>query len=138
MEFVTQMAPYAVTTHVKDMGLELYADGFLLSEVPFGEGYLDIAKMIATVRAARPKVNLLLEMITRDPLKVPCLTHKYWVTFPDRSGRYLAKTLKTAGKEGARPHPLPRVQGLDPQAQLRLEDENVKLCLNLAREKYGL
>ena len=32
-------------------------------------------------------------MITRDPLKVPCLTDRYWATFADLPGRHLARTL---------------------------------------------
>ena len=73
MDVVEQFAPYALTTHVKDMGLESYPDGFLLSEVRLGEGVLDLPRMFAMVRQARPKTNFILEMITRDPLKVPCL-----------------------------------------------------------------
>ena len=74
-------------------------------------------------------------MITRDPLKVPCLTEKYWVTFPDRSGRYLARTLEMVGKESRRLSALPRVEGQSKGAQLRLEEENVKICLHYAREQ---
>ena len=47
--------------------------GFLLSEVPLGEGMLDMKRMVATIRRARPEVYFSLEMITRDPLEVPCL-----------------------------------------------------------------
>ena len=95
MDVVEQLAPYALTTHVKDMGLEPYPDGFLLSEVRLGEGVLDLPRMFTMVRQARPKTNFVLEMITRDPLKIPCLTDGYWATFPDRSGRNLARTLQT-------------------------------------------
>ena len=56
---------YALTTHVKDMGLEPYPDGFLLSEVRLGEGVLDLPRMFTMVRQARPKTNFVLEMITR-------------------------------------------------------------------------
>ncbi len=138
MTFVQQIAPYAITTHVKDMGVEGYKDGFLLSEVPLGEGYLDLPRMVAAVKSARPRARFVLEMMTRDPLQVPCLTEKYWATFPDRNGVYLARTWKVVQQESARFQSLPRVTGQSHAAQMRLEDENVKFCLNHAREKLAL
>lgn len=138
MAVVETLAPYAVSTHVKDMGVETYPDGFLLSEVALGEGYLDLAGMVSRVRAARPNTRFTLEMITRNPLKVPCLTEKYWATFPDRNGSYLARTLKVVQKEGVRLQALPRIDMLNHEGQLRLEEENIKACLNHAREKLDL
>ena len=38
MEVVEALAPRAFTTHFKDMALEEYEQGFLLSEVPLGTG----------------------------------------------------------------------------------------------------
>jgi sugar phosphate isomerase/epimerase len=138
MAFAEMLAPYAFSTHIKDMGVEPYEDGFLLSEVALGEGYLDLGRMISLVRAARPQTRFTLEMISRDPLKVPCLTEKYWATFPDRNGSYLARTLKTVQQESARSQALPRIGMLNHEGQLRLEEENIKACLNHAREKLDL
>ena len=135
---VEKLAPFAVSTHIKDMGVESYADGFLLAEVPLGEGYLDLPAMVGLVRKARPDTRFNLEMITRNPLEVPCLTEKYWATFPDRNGSYLARTLKVVQKEGKGIQALPRVESEPRAAQLRLEDDNVKHCLNHAREKLDL
>lgn len=135
MEVVERLATYTISTHVKDMGVGFYEDGFLLSEVVLGEGFLDLPRMISAIRNARPKTRLSLEMITRDPLKVPCLTDKYWATFPDRNGRYLARTLKLVQTKLSRSKPLPRVSQLNHQEQLRAEDDNVKACLAYAREK---
>jgi hypothetical protein len=63
-------------------------------------------------------------MITRDPLRVPCLTDKYWATLGRVPGHDLARTLafvrRVAGKR-----PLPRVSGLPPAEQLAAEDRNV-------------
>ncbi len=137
MEVVERLAPYAHSTHIKDMGVEEYPEGFLLSEVPLGDGLLDLPKIFATLRKHRPAVKFSLEMITRDPLPVPCLTDKYWVTFPERNGRYLARMLTLARqRRGARP--LPRVEGLDRAARGRLEEENIKKCLAYSRDKLGV
>src|SRR6185437_7355223 len=80
MEVVEALAPRAFTTHFKDMGLDEYREGFLLSEVRFGSGILDLARVVRVLRDARPGIRFNLEMITRDPLKVPCLTQSYWAT----------------------------------------------------------
>ena len=138
MTVVETLAPYAFSTHVKDMGLEPYADGFLLSEVPLGEGILDLKKMVAAVRKAKPDTRMTLEMITRDPLEVPVFKDKYWVTFPDRSGRHLARTLRLVHGESNRLAALPRMDKQTRPAQLRLEEENVKICLHYAREQLNV
>ena len=125
---VETLAPYAISTHIKDMDVREYADGFLLSEIPLGDGMLDIQRVVATIRKARPETRMTLEMITRDPLHVPCLTEKYWKTFPDRGGEFLARTLRMVrSRENQRK--LPSLAGLDRAAQLRLEDDNVRRCL---------
>jgi sugar phosphate isomerase/epimerase len=128
------LAPRAFTTHIKDMGVEEYADGFLLAEVPLGTGFLDLPRIVAAVRRARPDIRLNLEMMTRDPLKIPCLTPKYWATLENITGRRLAEILALVRAKAAR-QPLPRISGLSKDEQLRREDENVRYCLRYAREK---
>jgi sugar phosphate isomerase/epimerase len=136
MEVVLALAPLAFTTHFKDMAVEEYRDGFLLSEVPLGTGILDLARVRKVLRDARPDIRLNLEMITRDPLKVPCLTEGYWATFPELSGKTLARALSNV-RGHSRAQPLPRITQLASALQLRAEDENIRRCLAFAREKLG-
>ncbi len=135
---IETLAPYAISTHFKDMAVEPYADGFLLSEVPLGEGIVDLSGAVSAIRRARPKTNFTLEMITRNPLEVPCLTDRYWTTFPDRNGRFLAGTLRLVHDAAARLQPLPRVDHESPEGLLQLEEENVKQSLYYARTRLGL
>ena len=125
-EVVEQLAPFAVSTHIKDMGVQEYADGFLLSEVPIGDGILDIKKLATTIQRARRQTKLSLEMMTRDPLKVPCLTETYWATFPGREALPLARTLRMVRENRSK---LTYVTGLNRRDQLRLEEKNVQKCL---------
>ncbi len=76
-------------------------------------------------------------MLTRDPLKITCLTEKYWVTFPERNGKYLARSLAMVRKNKPA-KPLPRVTGLDREAQLRMETDNVAQSIAYARDQLGL
>ncbi len=108
-----------------------------MSEVPLGDGFLDIPKIVSMVREKKPSVKITLEMITRDPLKVPCLTAKYWATFPERNGWPLARTLRMVAANPPR-KPLPRMEGRDAAAQRAYENDNVKLCLAYSKEKLGL
>jgi sugar phosphate isomerase/epimerase len=134
---IGKLATYAVTTHFKNMAVKEYPEGFLLSEVPLGQGILDLSWVVDSIRKARPRARLNLEMITRDPLKVPCLTDKYWVTFPERRDVYLAPTLAFVRGHPPR-EPLPHVSGLEESARRQLEEDNVKQCLAYAGEKLGL
>lgn len=136
MDVVEALAPWTFTTHFKDMGLEEYRDGFLLAEVPLGTGILDLPRVVRTLRAAVPDLHFNIEMITRDPLQVPCVTTRYWETFPDLPGRHLARTLQLV-RNHVPARPLPRTSTLLPQEQLRTEDENVSRCLTFARERLG-
>ncbi len=137
MEVVEALAPRAFTTHFKDMGLEEYREGFLLSEVVLGNGVLDLAQAVRILRKARAEIRFNIEMITRDPLRVPCLTDRYWATFPDLPGRHLARAL-TRVRDHPPSHPLPRIRQLPREGQLRAEDENVRHCLAFARDRLAL
>jgi sugar phosphate isomerase/epimerase len=137
METIEKLAPYTFNVHFKDMAVEEYRDGILLSEVPLGEGMLDMKRIVSIVRRAKPNVYFSLEMITRDPLEVPCLTDKYWSTFEGRSGVYLARTLAMARANKPR-KPLPHITGLTPEARLKLEFELVDRSITYAREQLGL
>lgn len=136
LEVVRTLAPRAFTVHLKDMAVAEYEDGFLLAEVPLGEGFLDVRKMIALLREARPEIRFNLEMITRDPLRVPCLTEQFWAT-ASASGRDLARTLAMVRKQKPK-RALPRISGMDAKDQLAIEEENVRKSLGYARDHLGL
>ena len=135
MQVIRELAPFAVATHVKDMGVNEYPEGFLLAEMPLGDGMLDMRAVIDIILRARPDVRITLEMITRDPLKIPVLTEKYWATFPDKKAPRLAATLAMVRKQKM---DLPGVTGLSREMQLRLEDDNVKRSLHFGRTRLGL
>ncbi|WP_420149736.1 sugar phosphate isomerase/epimerase family protein [Spirosoma sp.] len=137
MEVVETLSPYVFTTHVKDMGVAEYADGFLLSEVPLGKGICDLPKMIALCKKHNPAVTFNLEMITRDPLEIPCLTNDYWSTFTDVSGLDLARTLRLV-KQHTYKAGLPRTTPLSPENKLAAEEDNILACLDYSKQKLGL
>lgn len=131
------LAPWAIACHLKDMGLEEAPEGFLLSEVPLGAGYLDLKGIIGTLKKANPRLRFSLEMITRDPLRIPCLEPRYWATLESIPAPELARTLATVRRNAGK-NPLPRVSRLPVDEQRKLEDNNVRQSLAYARTNLGL
>jgi hypothetical protein len=137
LELAEALAPFALTTHLKDMAVRPYDQGFELSEVPLGQGFLPLPRIVEVIRKHRPEAPLCLEMITRDPLKVPYLTETYWTTFGGRDEalveRFRAGILSKAWKE-----PLPKVSGLPLEQMVAAEDENVRRSAAYARAHLGV
>ena len=136
LETVKALAPWAHSVHLKDQAVQPYKDGFLLGDIPLGEGFLDLPQMVRILRAERPHVHFSLELITRDPLKVPCLNESYWATFPDLPARDLARTLRQVRKGAA--EQLHQISSLTPAQQVDQETENVLKSLLYAREQLEL
>jgi sugar phosphate isomerase/epimerase len=136
MAVVEALAPFALTSHLKDLAVRPCPEGFLMSEVPLGDGFLDLPAIVAKLRAANPRIRFNLEMITRDPLVIPCLTDAYWVTMGRVPARELGHVLGIVRRQTATK--LPSVQGLDADARFALEDAHVRRSLTVARERLAL
>lgn len=136
-EVVAALAPYAASVHFKDMGVAPSTEGFLLSEVPFGSGLLDLRRMGGMLLQANPALRFNIEMITRNPLSIPCLRQNYWATFTGRHASELARSL--AGiRQFAKDDPLPSIEGKSLEERLEFEARNVRLCLAEGRVQLRL
>ncbi len=134
-DVVEALAPCAFTVHLKDQAVLEYEDGFLLGDIPLGQGCFDLRRMVEALRRVQPKLRFNLELITRDPLKVTCLTERFWAVFPRVIGRDLARTLRIV-----REHPADNLQylaKLSLEEQVALEETNVLASLDYAHEKLG-
>jgi sugar phosphate isomerase/epimerase len=121
---VEAYAKWGRSCHIKDMGVKEYEEGIVLSEVPLGKGFLDVKRMMKVMRDANPKIQFSLEMITRDPLKIPCLTKKYWAVMEGAKGEELAETIAMVRAKASRE--LPSVTGMSAEERAKFEDRNVK------------
>lgn len=135
-EPVEALAPYAFTVHLKDQALGEYEDGFLLGDIPLGQGAFDLKSMVDTIRNVKPQIRFTLELITRDPLKVPCLQDSYWATMPEVPGRDLARTMRFVREHSS--NNLQDVSTLPLEKQVQLEDANIAASLQYAREELSL
>ncbi len=137
MEVVRAYAPFAVSVHVRDQGVQVYEDGFLFTDTALGQGFLDVPATVRILREVRPQVHFSLEVIARDPLRVPVLTPKYWATMPGVPATDLARTLRTVRAKTPR-EPLLLVNSLSPDQQVQCEQRMVEDSLAYAREHLGL
>ncbi len=136
VETAEALAPWAHCVHLKDQAVQLSQDGFLLGDIPLGQGFLDLKTIVGILRRHKPQIHFCLELITRDPLEVPCLTEKYWTTFADVPGSDLARTLR-AVRDGAAGQ-LPQISTLSLAEQVAQEDSNVRVSLAYARDQLGI
>lgn len=133
-EAVEALAPVAAGCHMKDMAVGSYEQGFLAADVALGAGFHDLPRMIAALRKAKPGLRLCLEMSTRDPLKVPVFTEKYWATMKQVPASDLARTLRTVRERGVPRERLPVVDALPLAERARIEEAGVAASLKYAAE----
>ncbi|MGV3724122.1 MAG: sugar phosphate isomerase/epimerase, partial [Actinomycetota bacterium] len=87
--------------------------------------------IVGALRKSRPEIRFNVEMATRDPLLVPCLTEKYWASLGQLPASVLARMLSLV-RDRKEARPLRRVSGLPAANRLAEEDENVRTCLRYA------
>jgi sugar phosphate isomerase/epimerase len=83
--FVTleTLAPYVVTTHVRDSAVFETPRGAAAQWVALGDGCVDMVKFVAEFRRLCPKSSMQLEIITgRPPTELPYLEADFWKAFP--------------------------------------------------------
>jgi 3-oxoisoapionate decarboxylase len=140
-ETLRLLAPVTIYASFKDMAVAPYDEGFLLSEMALGEGMLDIPAMVKVLRQKDPNMIFALEMITRDPLKIPVFTRKYWATFDDSyspfTGRELARILEIVRTTPPKT-PLTTTAGLSAADALKLEDDLINRSIAYARKNLSL
>jgi sugar phosphate isomerase/epimerase len=137
MEVVRAYAPWVRSVHLKDHRVRRCDEGFLAADVPLGRGVLDLPQMVAVLKEARPGLRFTIEMHTRDPLLVPCLTRGYWATMPQVPASALAQAMAWVRANEAK-EPLEEVSRLPLQEQIAVEEANVRASLAYCRDPLAL
>jgi sugar phosphate isomerase/epimerase len=77
------LAPYVVTTHVRDSAVFEVPRGAAAQWVALGDGNVDLVKFVAEFRRLCPNSSMQLEIITgRPPTILPYLEADFWKAFP--------------------------------------------------------
>jgi sugar phosphate isomerase/epimerase len=132
---IDTLLPYTLFVSFKDIGVDFYEDGILLSEVPFGEGNFNLPELVKRIQKKDPNMIFQIEMLTRDPLQVPIFKEQYWKVYDDKSPvppRDLAMLVNYVRQHPPK-HPLPRTSGLTDEQRLALEDQCNQKCIDYAR-----
>ena len=137
--FVTleTLAPWVVTTHIRDSCVFETPRGAAAQWVALGDGSIDFVKFVADFRRLCPQSSMQLEIITgRPPTELPYLEPAFWKAFPKMPAAEFARFAKLA-KEG---HPfmgamvISDVPGPRPQAMTDALKEQQKLDLERSFE----
>lgn len=97
--FVTleTLAPYVVTTHIRDSVLFEHPRGAAGQWVVLGDGTVDFVRFMQRFRELCPKSSMQLELITgRPPRVIPYLEADFWKAFPKASGAEFARFVALA------------------------------------------
>ena len=95
------LAPYVVTTHIRDSAVCEHPRGASAQWVALGDGTIDFHKFLARYRQLCPKASMQLEVITgRPPQILPYLESSFWTAFPKAKASEFARfvALAKAGK----------------------------------------
>jgi hypothetical protein len=91
------LAPYVVTTHIRDSAVFEHPRGAAAQWVAFGDGTIDFHKFVARYRELCPNASMQFEVITGRPARVvPYLEEDFWKAFPKANAGEFARFLALA------------------------------------------
>lgn len=86
------LAPYVVTTHVRDTAVYEHPRGCAFQWVALGDGSVDWVSLMKKYRQLVPEVPMQLEIITgRPPVVLPYLEPDFWKAFPKSDAASFAR-----------------------------------------------
>jgi sugar phosphate isomerase/epimerase len=89
------LAPYVVTSHIRDSVVYEHPRGAAFQWVALGDGSIDFKEWMRRFAELCPGVPMQLEIITgRPPQVLPFLEPDFWNQFPNKRGAELARFLK--------------------------------------------
>ena len=91
------LAPYVVTSHIRDSVVYEHPRGAAFQWVALGDGSIDYKQFVARFRELCPGVPMQLEIITgRAPTVLPYLEPDFWKAFPKKKAGELARFIALA------------------------------------------
>jgi sugar phosphate isomerase/epimerase len=142
------LAPYAITTHLRDTKVWATADGAAAQWVPLGAGSADLPAILALLAAHAPTIAINLEVITgTPPASLPYYTPgaPFWERYPDMPARDFARYVALAGRGTPDPleqHLLPPGLRQPPQDQIERyreqQRQHFERSVRHARDVLGL
>jgi len=105
------LAPYVLTTHVRDSAVWEESEGIAVQWTALGEGTIGFGRWLARFAQLCPGKPLSLEIITSHPPRLHrCFETAFWTAYPSMPAWEFARFVKLA-REGKPPAPAPQASG---------------------------
>jgi sugar phosphate isomerase/epimerase len=123
------LAPYVLTSHVRDSKMWRTPQGLAVQWVRLGEGNVGIVDYLRRYAELCPGRAISIEMIRIEPRHLDCLEPGFWTAFPSVTGKELACCLALAE------HSMPsQAATLVPEEIAVLERLDVEACVRFCGE----
>ncbi len=132
------LAPYALTTGIRDSALWEMPDGATLQWTAMGEGAVDWKKLFARYAELCPDVPVMLEIISGRPIAIPFLREEFWDAYPQQRPRDFAEFLALIRDGKARKPFTPRVGHAGKLAEQKLQLAELARSVRYCKEVLGL
>jgi len=123
------LAPYVLTSHLRDSAVWRVAEGIAVAWVRMGEGNVGIEDWVRRYLQLCPGKTLSLEVIVTAPRVFACYDPKFWDAYRRMPAWEFARLLALAERGTPRPAPPPA----DKEAAGRREREDLEVSLRYTR-----
>lgn len=124
------LAPYILTSHVRDSYLWKTPEGIAVQWTRMGEGNVDISRWVARYRELCPGKSLSMEIIVTGSRKFQVFESKFWDAYRNTPAWEFARFLALAEKGNPRPDP-PK---LDKEASLSKERQDLETSIDFTKK----
>jgi len=139
VETAEKLAQYTNMVHLKDLRITSTAEGYVLDNVPLGQGHItQLPKIIGILKKGKPGLNCWsIELITGQRIKSRWLEDDFWTSFPPRGPQELARMLRlvrdtpTTGWE-----PVRDMEKMSLEEQIEYEESNMRRCVTYVRARW--
>jgi sugar phosphate isomerase/epimerase len=121
------LAPYALTSHVRDSEIWRTPRGVAVQWVPLGEGNVGIREYLRRYIEICPGCAISIEMIRIEPRHLDCMEPEFWSAFRSVTGEELARYLALA-EQGRAPEKVETAN---------CERRDVEACVTFCRDFCG-
>jgi sugar phosphate isomerase/epimerase len=129
------LAPYTLTSHVRDTAIWREKDAIAVAWVRLGEGNIGIREYARRFQELCPGRAFSLETIVTPARRVKFLEAKFWEAYPRTPARDFARFLALAENGEPRPDPPPPA---GKQAAVRRELEDMEASVRFCHQELGI
>jgi 3-oxoisoapionate decarboxylase len=132
-----RLLPWIVSTHIKDGGVALDAEGLITFPTPLGQGVIDLRAIVALVSSLDRTVHLSVED-HGGSFRLPVFDPSFLSRFPDLSASEFARLMELSVRTAAQPAAIPLAREAWPGCAERRMADDLAALRSLAAEPRAL